>query len=139
MMTILYVRDVKVQIAPSAGLFPMSTLDLCYLPAMIGPLLRIGLVLMVALGSGTASAQRVGGMTRAEVYQQVRELSALGRRMFADRALSASGKLSCASCHSPDHAFGPPDALAVQSGGRDMLQPGRRAVPSLKYLQAAPS
>ena len=106
---------------------------------MIGPLLRIGLVLMVALGSGTASAQRVGGMTRAEVYQQVRELSALGRRMFADRALSASGKLSCASCHSPDHAFGPPDALAVQSGGRDMLQPGRRAVPSLKYLQAAPS
>jgi cytochrome c peroxidase len=85
-----------------------------------------------------AVAADPGGMTRAEVYQQVRELSALGRRMFSDPALSASGKLSCASCHSPEHALGPPNDLPVQLGGRDLRQPGRRAVPSLKYLQATP-
>ena len=57
--------------------------------------------------------------------------------MFADPSLSASGRLACASCHSPERAFGPPNALAVQLGG-DMRQPGLRAVPSLRYLQATP-
>ena len=36
------------------------------------------------------------------------------------------------------HAFGPPNALPVQLGGGDMRQPGLRAVPSLRYLQAVP-
>jgi len=100
--------------------------------------LGAGLVLMVAASGAASSQERPGGMSRAEVYRQVRELSALGRRMFSDPALSASGKLSCASCHSPAHAQGPPNDLAVQFGGKDLRQPGRRAVPSLKYLQSAP-
>jgi len=58
--------------------------------------------------------------------------------MFFDRALSGSGKLSCASCHDPAFAYGPPNADAVQAGGKDMRRWGRRAVPSLKYLQAVP-
>jgi cytochrome c peroxidase len=100
--------------------------------------LGMGLILIVAAEGSPASAQAAPGMTRGEVYQQVREISALGRRMFSDSALSASGALSCASCHSPNHAYGPPNALPVQLGGIDLRQPGRRAVPSLKYLQAAP-
>jgi cytochrome c peroxidase len=100
--------------------------------------LGVGLMLMLAAGNGAASGEQDGSVSRAEVYQQVRELSALGRRLFFDPALSASGKLSCASCHSPQHAFGPPDGLPVQFGGKDLRQAGRRAVPSLKYLQAAP-
>src|SRR5438045_2308273 len=100
--------------------------------------LGAGLVLMVAAGGAASSQERPGGMSRAVVYQQVRELSALGRRMFSDPALSASGTLSCASCHSPGHALGSPNDLAVQFGGKDLRQPGRRAVPSLKYLQAVP-
>jgi cytochrome c peroxidase len=62
----------------------------------------------------------------------------LGRRLFFDPALSASGKQSCASCHSPEHAYGPPNDLSVQLGGPDMKQPGRRAVPSLRYLEFTP-
>jgi cytochrome c peroxidase len=58
--------------------------------------------------------------------------------MFFDKALSASGKLSCASCHDPAFAYGPPNELPVQRGGRDLTQWGRRAAPSLTYLQAAP-
>jgi cytochrome c peroxidase len=76
--------------------------------------------------------------SRAEVYRQAREMTALGRRLFFDPALSASGKMSCASCHDPSHAFGPPNTLPVQLGGVGLDQPGHRAVPSLKYLQAAP-
>ena len=76
--------------------------------------------------------------TRAQARRQVEALGELGRALFFDPSLSGSGKIACASCHDPDHAFGPRNALAVQLGGGDMHQPGVRAVPSLKYLQAVP-
>jgi cytochrome c peroxidase len=62
----------------------------------------------------------------------------LGKQLFFDAALSASGKLACASCHDPAHAYGPPNNLAVQLGGPDMRHQGRRAVPSLRYLDFTP-
>ncbi|WP_197419467.1 cytochrome-c peroxidase, partial [Burkholderia sp. MSMB2040] len=46
--------------------------------------------------------------TRAQVYEAVTQMTALGRQLFFDPSLSGSGKLACASCHSPQHAFGPP-------------------------------
>jgi cytochrome c peroxidase len=70
------------------------------------------------------------------------ELSAvaqLGRKMFFDPLLSSSGQLSCASCHSPTAAYGPPNDLAVQFGGPDMKRSGFRAVPSLRYLEHTPT
>jgi len=70
------------------------------------------------------------------------ELSAvaqLGRKMFFDPSLSSSGQLSCASCHSPTAAYGPPNDLAVQFGGPDMKHAGIRAVPSLRYLEHTPT
>ncbi|HEV8014584.1 MAG TPA: cytochrome c peroxidase [Stellaceae bacterium] len=84
----------------------------------------------------TAPAQT--GTSRAEVEHHVAALMQLGRRLFFDPSLSASGKLACASCHDPAHAFGPPGDAPVMLGGKDMRQPGLRAVPSLKYLQATP-
>jgi cytochrome c peroxidase len=59
--------------------------------------------------------------------------------MFFDVTLSSSGQLSCASCHSPTVAFGPPNDLAVQPGGPDMKHAGIRAVPSLRYLEHSPN
>ncbi len=65
-------------------------------------------------------------------------LTAIGRALFFDRQLSASGSLACASCHDPAHAFAAPNARAVQRGGADRGQPGVRAVPSLMYEQSMP-
>jgi cytochrome c peroxidase len=62
----------------------------------------------------------------------------LGRQLFFDTALSASGRMSCASCHDPAHAYGPPDGRAVQLGGPDRRHAGTRAVPSLRYLDNTP-
>lgn len=76
--------------------------------------------------------------SRAQVREQVKALGALGQALFFDPALSGSGKLSCASCHDPAHGFAAANGLAVQLGGGDLRQPGVRAVPSLKYLQAVP-
>jgi cytochrome c peroxidase len=64
-------------------------------------------------------------------------LTALGRVLFSETALSASGRMSCASCHDPAHAYGPPDARSVRLGGRDGTTAGVRAVPSLRYQQDA--
>jgi cytochrome c peroxidase len=58
----------------------------------------------------------------------------LGQQIFNDPSLSASGKQSCASCHSAQHAYGPPNDLTVQLGGVDMNEQGYRPVPSLTYL-----
>lgn len=65
-------------------------------------------------------------------------LARLGQQMFSDATLSASGKLSCASCHDPAHAYAAPNGLPVQAGGPRMTRAGVRAVPSLRYKEATP-
>ncbi len=62
------------------------------------------------------------------------DAAALGKQLFFDASLSASGRMSCASCHSPAHAYGPPNALAAQLGGPDLRSQGTRAVPTLRYV-----
>ena len=63
----------------------------------------------------------------------------LGARLFHDPTLSGSGRLSCASCHDPALAFGPPAGLPVVMGGPHVRTPGFRAVPSLRYLYRQPA
>jgi cytochrome c peroxidase len=48
----------------------------------------------------------------------------LGKALFFDTAFSANGKVSCASCHQPDHGF--TDARAV---GRGIASGARRTMP----------
>jgi len=62
----------------------------------------------------------------------------LGAKLFHDEGLSGSGRLSCASCHSPAHAYGPPNTGPVMLGGPRLRTPGVRAVPSLRYLYRQP-
>lgn len=46
--------------------------------------------------------------------------------------------MSCASCHSPQHAYGPHGDAAVMNGGPHLRREGVRAVPSLEYLERQP-
>ena len=73
-----------------------------------------------------------------ERQPSARELMTLGRLLFNDPGLSASGKAACATCHDPRSAFGPANGAAVQLAGVDGRQPGIRAVPSLMYAQNVP-
>src|SRR5579875_3570716 len=84
------------------------------------------------------SAALAQPLTRAAAEARARDLAALGRRLFFDPALSASGRQSCASCHDPRFAYGPPNDLSVQFGGKDLRRQGHRAAPSLRYLQKIP-
>jgi cytochrome c peroxidase len=65
-------------------------------------------------------------------------MSAVGRALFFDAALSASGKVACSSCHDERRAFGPPNGKPVQRGGSRGRSYGVRAVPSLMYAQNIP-
>jgi cytochrome c peroxidase len=67
--------------------------------------------------------------------QPLSTMARLGREIFFDTSLSSSGKVACASCHSPDHAYGPSNDGPVMLGGPELTLPGARAVPSLTYLE----
>ena len=77
----------------------------------------------------------------ANIFEKIPSAAAMtdiGRALFFDQSLSASGKMACASCHDPARAFGPPNGSPVQRGGRDGRRLGVRAVPSLTYTQNIP-
>jgi cytochrome c peroxidase len=93
----------------------------------------------LALLSVLASSAFGQGLSRAEAFRRAQALSDLGRKMFFDPSLSGSGKVSCASCHDPAFAYGPPNSMPVQPGGKDLKQFGVRAVPSLRYIQVSPA
>ena len=61
----------------------------------------------------------------------------IGQKAFVDQTLSGGKNMSCASCHSPQYAYGPPNSLSVQLGS-DPTKAGTRAVPSLRYKDATP-
>ncbi|RKE36059.1 cytochrome c peroxidase [Paraburkholderia sp. BL23I1N1] len=70
---------------------------------------------------------------------QLSAVAQLGKKIFFDPTLSASGRQSCASCHSPEHAYAPANNLAVQLGGPSLSQQGYRPPPSLMYLYRQPN
>jgi cytochrome c peroxidase len=84
------------------------------------------------------------GLTAAPASRAPAARSALspaadaGRLMFFDPSLSASGRIACATCHDPAHAYASPNGLAVQPGGPALQAAGIRAVPSLRYLEYTP-
>lgn len=100
-------------------------------------------VLPVWLATGLAIAAQGGdpGANPAPVRlvrPSVAPLSAmalLGREIFLDPKLSASGLQSCAACHDPANHYGPPTDMPAMLGGPGMNRQGARAVPSLEYLE----
>ena len=118
------------------------------------PLLKLLLCLLACIASACPAEQKSRETHRADAAASasagngfygafgktlpVAELTSLGRRLFFDPALSASGAMACASCHDPAHAFGPPNSLPVQPGGRELRLMGIRAAPALRYLQSVP-
>ena len=91
---------------------------------------------IVAAMSSSGAARAVAAPNGADPPAVV--LSQLGRLMFFDTSLSASGKMACSTCHDPRFAYGPPPGKALPHGGKDMQQPATRAVPTLRYLHGAP-
>lgn len=90
---------------------------------------RIGAIAIAfVLGIGLALAASPRPKPPSDPYAQ------LGRLVFSDVSLSASGRQSCASCHVPAAAHAQDNALPIQFGGPGLDVPGFRSVPTLRYL-----
>ena len=90
---------------------------------------------LIVLSCAAAAPPAIGTATAATLSPEAQ----LGRQIFFDPSLSASGKLSCASCHDPTNAYAAPNSSGVViRGGANMDRLGLRAVPSLRYLSDTP-
>lgn len=61
--------------------------------------------------------------------------AALGEKIFRDASLSASGSMSCATCHDPARGHASLFSTPVVFGGPALDQPGLRTAPSIRYLR----
>lgn len=96
--------------------------------APLGGLL-LGLLLTACSGGGSTASE---GMSPAAV---------LGELMFKDPSLSASGQMSCATCHDPNLGHASPFDTPVAFGGpgfpndHSPSASGLRSPPTLRYLR----
>jgi len=98
-----------------------------------------GIVALACSGAMVrAAATASPGPTPPSHVTPLSPAAQVGQKLFFDPSLSASGRMSCATCHDPQYAHAPPNALAVQLGGREMKSAGMRAVPSLRYQEYTP-
>ncbi|MGH8461525.1 MAG: cytochrome-c peroxidase [Stenotrophobium sp.] len=84
--------------------------------------------------SGCSGSQNNGVAASAPLSAK----ASLGKALFFDTRLSASGRQSCGTCHVPSRAFAANDGLAVPLGGPNMDLPGFRNAPSLMYASFTP-
>ncbi|MGB8408899.1 MAG: cytochrome c peroxidase, partial [Gallionella sp.] len=66
-------------------------------------------------------------------------IARLGRKIFFDTSLSASGQLACSTCHDPAQHYGPGNDLPVQAGGPAMAAFGFREAPEITYAYRNPA
>src|SRR5580693_6587219 len=79
-----------------------------------------------------------GGLAHAQSGTPLSPQAQVGQKLFFDTNLSASKKMSCASCHDPNNHYAPSNAQPVQLGGPNLTTPGFRAVPTLTYKDLIP-
>jgi len=94
----------------------------------------IGLCVAMLCGCGGGGGSATPSTSPAPAQTALSAQASLGQRIFADTSLSASGRQSCASCHSPEAGHAPTSGLAVQLGGPLLDQAGGRAAPGINYL-----
>lgn len=71
--------------------------------------------------------------------QALSETAKLGELIFKDESLSASGRMSCQTCHLPEHGHSGLPTETVSPGGPNLDQSGLRNSPSIRYASFAPA
>ncbi len=67
------------------------------------------------------------------------DVARLGEQIFEDESLSASGRMSCQTCHLPELAHAGPSTEAVAPGGAGLELSGLRNSPSIRYASLTPA
>ncbi|MCH8619581.1 cytochrome c peroxidase [Undibacterium sp. TS12] len=105
---------------------------------VLGPAMA-GLLVVALAACGGGGGNNTSGGTPTAPDAGMSAAAQVGEKIFKDVSLSASGKMSCATCHDEDNAHAPKNDLSVQLGGANLDVPGFRAVPSLRYKDLTPA
>jgi Cytochrome c peroxidase len=98
---------------------------------------RLGSAVLLASCAALAGCGGGGaGAPSGTATAKLSDTAQLGKTLFHDPALSASGQQACASCHVEDLAF--QDGNVVSPGGPDMQLSGVRNTPPLMYTSFTP-
>src|SRR4051812_12105363 len=99
------------------------------------PMIRFIVAAAVALVLTACGGGDSSGSSPTAGEPQLSDAADLGRQIFSDVSLSASGRMSCATCH--DAAFGhaSPFDGPVSPGGVNLELQGTRNSPSIRYLR----
>jgi cytochrome c peroxidase len=105
--------------------------------ARSGPATAILIIALLAAGcSGGGSSDPDDSPATAETLS---DMAKLGEAIFKDESLSASGRMSCQTCHLPEHAHAGLPTDAVAAGGPNLERSGLRNAPSIRYASLTPS
>ncbi|MEY4377301.1 MAG: Methylamine utilization protein MauG precursor, partial [Pseudomonadota bacterium] len=90
--------------------------------------------------TATVSGASLSAQTRVVVSARalLSAKASLGKRLFFDTGMSATGNQSCASCHAPAHLYLAPNRNATQKGGLTGQVAGLRSSPSVAYTGHLP-
>jgi cytochrome c peroxidase len=101
----------------------------------------LGAIAMLALGLAGCGGGGSGtdSTTAPAPGARLSELAKLGELIFKDESLSVSGRMSCQTCHLPEHAHSGLPTEAVSPGGPDLADSGLRNSPSIRYASFAPA
>lgn len=89
-------------------------------------------VLALSLGLAACGGGSTGSSTAPAPLSQA---ARLGEKIFNDASLSASGRMSCASCHDAALGHASPFETPVAFGGAALDRPGTRLPPAIRYLR----
>ena len=96
-------------------------------------------IFTLCLGAAACSGEAPPAATPGEPPTAgLSPIAALGELLFRDESLSASGRLSCQTCHQPGFAHAAPTADLVSKGGPGMDLAGIRNSPSIRYASFTP-
>jgi len=76
-----------------------------------------------------------GGSAEGAVSVGMSAAARVGQQIFNDQTLSASGAMSCATCHDPSIGHASPFTTPVAFGGQNLDVPGTRLPPAIGYLK----
>ena len=100
--------------------------------------MALSVALLALVACDGKSAATTAGSTTGPRKPPLSLGAQVGQLAFFDKNLSSGKNMSCASCHDPQYAYGPPNSISVQLGS-DITQTGARAVPSLRYRESTPA
>jgi len=108
-------------------------------PRSLHRVTRLLVVVLAPLALVHCGGGASGSSSEETATTSLSPTAALGKKIFDDTALSASGQQSCGTCHVATQASSATDGLSVPLGGVAMDLPGFRNAPSLRYVSYTPA